>query len=427
MLVLAAAWIGAYLIGAIPFGYLVARARGVDIMTQGSGNIGATNVGRVLGMRYGILVFVLDFAKGAIPVVLAIVVRNTVFTDLPGDDLLRKGLVEVGAGLFAFLGHLFPIYLRFRGGKGVATGAGVVAVLMPLPTLTALLVWVLFTASFRFISLASIVAALVLCGAQLGATACDVQNPRNWFCLLAVVLVLARHRGNVVRLSRGTENRLKDSALLHQLAKTLHVLAVGLWFGSAVFFSLVVAPSVFQSFGELTKVKAERRAPWLPLPDQYAKRDGMVDGPREQGRRLAGVVVQGIFPRYFDVQGICMLVALIPAFGWWLGSSRHWTARLRCGVLLVGLASIIAGRSMEGRVHAAQDNANRRVDVYLSAYNPTLGQQAAVQAARDAFRSWHSASMVVNLITLLMATAAMGLAAALPNRAISHDPPPTPA
>src|SRR5256885_1659498 len=111
--------VAAYLLGAVPFGYLVARWRGVDILRQGSGNIGATNVGRVLGRRYGILVFVLDFAKGAIPVAAAI--RVGAATGV-ADSLGTEGL-PVAAGLAAFLGHLFPVYLRFRGGKGVATGA----------------------------------------------------------------------------------------------------------------------------------------------------------------------------------------------------------------------------------------------------------------------------------------------------------------
>src|SRR5215204_553842 len=131
----------AYLVGAVPFGYLVARARGVDIFAAGSGNIGATNVGRVLGRKLGVLVFVLDFLKGAVP---ALVVSQLFGT--------TAGVV---AGLAAFLGHVFPIYLRFRGGKGVATGFGVVVVLLPWPTLVAAIVWVTTLAATRYVSLAS--------------------------------------------------------------------------------------------------------------------------------------------------------------------------------------------------------------------------------------------------------------------------------
>src|SRR4051795_10569030 len=100
----AAAWTAAYLVGAIPFGYLVARARGVDIFKAGSGNIGATNVGRVLGRKSGVLVFVLDFLKGVVPTA----IMCSTFGVTAG----------VAAGLAAFLGHLFPAYLRFHGGKG---------------------------------------------------------------------------------------------------------------------------------------------------------------------------------------------------------------------------------------------------------------------------------------------------------------------
>ena len=132
--------LAAYLIGAIPFGYLVARLRGVDILRQGSGNIGATNVGRVLGKRFGILVFVLDFLKGAVPTFIAGVLARRHGEEL-SEWLSHDGL-RVLAGLAAFLGHLFPLYLNFKGGKGVATGAGVVVVLVPPAAVAALVTWV---------------------------------------------------------------------------------------------------------------------------------------------------------------------------------------------------------------------------------------------------------------------------------------------
>src|SRR5262245_15889454 len=144
--------LAAYLVGAVPFGYLVARARGVDIFQHGSGNIGATNVGRVLGRKFGVLVFLLDFAKGALPAAVAAGLAGRA-GNLPPDTL------PVAAGLAAFLGHLFPVYLRFHGGKGVATGAGVVAVLLPLPAAGALVAWVVVLCLTRYVSLASVVAA----------------------------------------------------------------------------------------------------------------------------------------------------------------------------------------------------------------------------------------------------------------------------
>src|SRR5262249_34265849 len=122
-----------YFLGAVPFGYLVARARGIDILRQGSGNIGATNVGRILGKRLGVLVFLLDFTKGVLPSAVGTWLDHAAGLDLPASTL------GVSAGLAAVLGHMFPIYLRFKGGKGVATGAGVVIVLVPIPFLFALL------------------------------------------------------------------------------------------------------------------------------------------------------------------------------------------------------------------------------------------------------------------------------------------------
>src|SRR5437868_14801180 len=100
----------AYLVGGVPFGYLIARWRGVDILHQGSGNIGATNIGRVLGWRFGILVFALDFLKGALPVTAAAWIAAS------ADSNRAATTWEISAGLAAFLGHLFPVYLRFRGG-----------------------------------------------------------------------------------------------------------------------------------------------------------------------------------------------------------------------------------------------------------------------------------------------------------------------
>ena len=144
----ACTFLGAYLIGGIPFGYLIARARGIDIIHQGSGNIGATNVGRVLGRRFGILVFFLDFAKGALPTGVAL--RLADLADARWDPATAE-ILGVTAGLAAFLGHVFPVYLRFHGGKGVATGAGVVAVLLPGTALGALLVWLAVLCATRYV------------------------------------------------------------------------------------------------------------------------------------------------------------------------------------------------------------------------------------------------------------------------------------
>src|SRR5215204_1817323 len=162
MLIAVLALLAAYLIGAIPFGWLIARSRGVDIFHAGSGNIGATNVGRVLGRRFGLLVFALDFAKGAVPVALTGLLPAEAQRALGSPDALR-----VGVALCTFLGHLFPVYLGFRGGKGAATGAGTVFVLVPGPAAFAILTFAAVVGSTRVISLGSITAAGALCAARV--------------------------------------------------------------------------------------------------------------------------------------------------------------------------------------------------------------------------------------------------------------------
>lgn len=193
----------AYLVGAIPFGYLVGRARGVDVMKTGSGNIGATNVGRLLGFRWGALVFLLDFAKGALPVFLVGLVP-------PPEDLYPHTLPVV-AGVAAFLGHLFPIYLGFKGGKGVATGAGVIAVLVPLATIIVLAAWGVMLYLTRYVSLASLLAAALLFALRLAlypAPWSEEQLVVTLFCLVGALLVFLRHHANIRRLLAGTEHRV---------------------------------------------------------------------------------------------------------------------------------------------------------------------------------------------------------------------------
>src|SRR3954468_2277590 len=181
----------AYLAGAIPFGWLIARSHGIDLFHAGSGNIGATNVGRVLGRKFGLLAFALDFAKGAVPVALAGLLPAEAHAALVLPDALR-----VGVALCAFLGHLFPVYLGLRGGKGVATGAGTVFVLVPGPAALAVLAWAAVVGATRTVSLGSVVAAGALCGARL----LSVTDPFGrdsvvvtGFCLAGTGLVLLKH------------------------------------------------------------------------------------------------------------------------------------------------------------------------------------------------------------------------------------------
>jgi acyl-phosphate glycerol 3-phosphate acyltransferase len=386
--------LGAYLIGAIPFGYLVARWRGVDIFKAGSGNIGATNIGRVLGRRFGILVFLLDFAKGALPVLAATALTKRLDLDVPADAL------PVGAGLAAFLGHLFPVYIRFRGGKGVATGAGVVAMLLPVPTLGAILVWVAVLCATRTVSLASLSAAVALCALRLWLTAevgpfAAPQRILTSFCLLAVGLVFLRHHANIARLLHGNENHLRESPVMLLLTKTIHVLAVGLWFGTVVFFSFVVALVIFHTFQSPETAPARERAAWVPL----LKQDEMAN--ERTGTRLAGAAVGPIFPWYFVVQGICGMLALATASAWTRAEPRRTVHRLRFLILTLALATVLAGWPV------AQKVAELRVERYDA--------DTAVRASADAaFMTWHTYSLVLNLVTVVLVTVVMALAAQLP-------------
>ncbi len=197
--------LAAYAIGAIPWGYLIPRLlKGIDIRTVGSGNIGATNVGRVLGKAWGISVFFLDAAKGFVPafVLAAPIARQLDATVIP---------CQVASGLGAILGHMFPVYIGFRGGKGVATSAGVFLGLAPLPAACALGGWAVVLATTRYMSLASCVGAVILPSAML------VLDRARWLgegwpifalCVLASLLVIVRHRANLRRLLDGTEPKI---------------------------------------------------------------------------------------------------------------------------------------------------------------------------------------------------------------------------
>ncbi|HEV8149816.1 MAG TPA: glycerol-3-phosphate 1-O-acyltransferase PlsY [Gemmatimonadales bacterium] len=190
-----ALWLFAsYLLGAIPTSYLVVRlVKGEDLRRLGSGNLGATNLYRTLGWRYAIPVAVFDLLKGAVPV--------KVFGPLAGDGTLIPLLL----GIAAFLGHVFSVFLRFRGGKGVATGAGIVLGLAPGAFLLALSAWVLILAFSGYVSLASIVAALLLPPAVYVLE--PARRPLLWLFVVLAILIVFFHRANIKRLLSGTEHR----------------------------------------------------------------------------------------------------------------------------------------------------------------------------------------------------------------------------
>ena len=210
--------IGAYLLGSIPFGLIIARAHGKDLRSIGSGNIGATNLSRALGKKWAYLCFVLDVAKGLAPVSAASFTLSS-----PPD--IAELLLALAVGCAAVLGHIFPIYIKFRGGKGVATSFGVALGLWPYYTICAsfaLAIWVAAALIWRYISLASIAASIAFPIALILAIALtpnwDFAN--LWPLLIAAIaiplMVIVRHRGNIKRLMAGTESRiLKDKPKTH--------------------------------------------------------------------------------------------------------------------------------------------------------------------------------------------------------------------
>lgn len=189
---LAVALVAGYLLGSIPFGYLIGRARGIDLRAVGSGNIGAANAFRNLGRRWGIAVMVLDIGKGVLGAVIG--------------RLLLDDPWPILAGAAVMVGAIFPVWMRFRGGKGVAAGGGVMLGLFPLVAAIILPLWILLVVAFRITSLAAIVAALAFV-------------PLVWafgdswhYMVLAgamAALVIVRHRSNVGRLLSGTEPKIQ--------------------------------------------------------------------------------------------------------------------------------------------------------------------------------------------------------------------------
>jgi acyl phosphate:glycerol-3-phosphate acyltransferase len=182
-----------YLCGSVPFGVVLTRWKGLDVRAQGSGNIGATNVARVAGKKLGVLVLVLDAAKGALPVLAA-------RTLMPGEPL-----VHAAVGLAAFLGHVFPIWLKLRGGKGVATALGVLVVLLPWSALAGAVVYAALFAAFRISSIGSLCAGLA---AVIAAFVAHAPREYAFFSLLLFLLILFTHRSNIQRLLRRAEKSL---------------------------------------------------------------------------------------------------------------------------------------------------------------------------------------------------------------------------
>lgn len=194
LVVAGAVVVAAYLLGSIPVGLMMARARGIDIREKGSGNIGATNVARTIGKKLGAIVLVLDALKGATPVLVVL------WLDL---DTRVDPFVMTATGFAAICGHCYPVWLHFRGGKGVATSLGVFLVVAPIVALVGIAIFAVLYAAFRVASVGSLAAAasfpvqlLVMGGSDAALT----------LSLAGFVVIVLKHRGNIARLIRREEH-----------------------------------------------------------------------------------------------------------------------------------------------------------------------------------------------------------------------------
>lgn len=235
----------AFLLGSIPFGLFIARLKGIDIRQHGSGNIGATNVLRVIGKKYGITCLLLDALKGFVPVVIAlnlvqlagrkagipVPALDAFALHLPAAQQLTGQLVHVLTGLAAILGHNYSPWVGFKGGKGIATSAGVLLALMPAAVVLLIGVWLLVFATTRYVSVASIAAAAALpvlthVGARFHHVNNDKRLPTLWeagtwnkplfvFSVIIAALAIWKHRANIQRLLNGTEHRFERKKKTH--------------------------------------------------------------------------------------------------------------------------------------------------------------------------------------------------------------------
>jgi acyl phosphate:glycerol-3-phosphate acyltransferase len=397
MLTAGCALVIAYLIGSVPFGWLIARARGINIFQVGSGNIGATNVGRILGRKYALLVFALDFAKGAIPIAAVSLLPVEV-----QDAFGLPNALRVGVALCTFLGHLFPIYLGFRGGKGAATGAGTVFVLVPGPAGIAILVFAAVFGSTRIVSLGSISAAITLCAARL----LSVINPFSTqhimvtgFCVVGSAIMILKHRANIRRLVCRVENRMDDKPMFHNLTRGIHVLSLGLWFGSAVMFNLIVAPTqFFEAFPAVVESAPSDRTANLPLAP------GASDEQRKQlATALAGSAVGPVFPKFFKLQAVCAVLALVTSLGWWKRPGR--VHRWRAVVVALATVTVAVGWPLSSHVSTLR----------IERFNP---DPALAESARVAFGEFHLVSLLLSFVTLILAGVALALAARMPGDSV---------
>ena len=193
-----------YLCGSLPSGYIIGKFNGIDIRQYGSHNIGATNVRRVLGRDWSLICFALDFLKGLLPVIF-------IGHALGGRWPIGYGMGGIIAAIAAVLGHIFPIWLKFKGGKGVATSLGVVAGIAFIPVLIGGIAWLIVFHFSRMVSLASMVAVTVIALFALGSQLISASIGWPGVILLAIIaaLVIIRHKDNIKRIHDGTESKFE--------------------------------------------------------------------------------------------------------------------------------------------------------------------------------------------------------------------------
>lgn len=391
--------LAAYLVGSIPFGYLVGRMKGVDLFRAGSGNIGATNAARVLGWKFGGLVFALDCLKGAVPVAailpLVRLLEPGAATALGTADVLR-----VGAAALAFLGHLFPIALGFRGGKGVATGAGTIFVLVPGPTALAVTLWVVVLFASRTVSLASLVAASTLVAVRLLFAPAPFSSdalPITLYLFAGTALVFVKHRANLARLAAGTENRIGDFAMRQPILRSLHVFALGLWFGGAGFFNFVAAPLIFESFKQVVNDGPSTRTAGQAIVSEGAT----AEDKKNLASALAGSAVGPVFAPYFAMQVICGVVALVTAQSWRTSEGGRAVHRWRFYLVMAALLLVVCAWPISTFVS----------ELRVQRFDPDAGTAAAAKAQ---FAAWHLVSLFLSFIVVVLSGIALALAGWLP-------------
>ena len=200
----------AYLLGSIPWGFLAGRIQGVDLRKEGSGSTGATNALRILGKKWGYTVFALDAFKGWLAVMVAFFIALK-FYGAPQAIVINAGVL---GAIFAMVGHTYPVWLRFQGGKGIATAAGIMLALFPPPVFAfGLLVWLTLFYSTRYVSVASLGAAVALPTGAAGMWALGQGDPlRTSIAGVMCLLAIWRHKTNITRLFAGTEKRFEKKA-----------------------------------------------------------------------------------------------------------------------------------------------------------------------------------------------------------------------